>query len=351
MADSSLREALILGLGNPLLDVSTTVSKEFLDKWGLEPNNAILATDQHQGLVEDLTKNYEVKFIAGGSVQNTMRIIQWLFSKPKVCTFMGCIGNDFFGRCMEFKATEDGVRVVYMTDPKEKTGHCVVLITENGQCRSMCAFLGAANNFKKDHLVKNWEYAEKAKYFYVSGFHIPVSLPSILELANHANSHQDKRFCFNLSAQYISQVFGEQLLSVVPFIDLLFGNETEAAAFAELNKWTDTKDLKEIAKRIANMGKANNNKPRIVIITQGKDPVIVAKQNETETKEYVVKPIEASEIVDTNGAGDAFVGGFLSQFVQDKSIEECVRVGIYAAQQIIRQDGFSTPRFPPQFDT
>lgn len=36
---------------------------------------------------------------------------------------------------------------------------------------------------------------------------------------------------------------------------------------------------------------------------------------------YPVEPLEASAIVDTNGAGDAFVGGFLAQLVLNKPIE------------------------------
>lgn len=31
--------------------------------------------------------------------------------------------------------------------------------------------------------------------------------------------------------------------------------------------------------------------------------------------------------MDTNGAGDAFVGGFLSQLVCGKAVSECVRAG------------------------
>jgi hypothetical protein len=37
--------------------------------------------------------------------------------------------------------------------------------------------------------------------------------------------------------------------------------------------------------------------------------------------EFPVNAIPAEEIVDTNGAGDAFVGGFMSQLVQEKPIE------------------------------
>lgn len=50
-------------------------------------------------------------------------------------------------------------------------------------------------------------------------------------------------------------------------------------------------------------------------------------------------PIAEEEIVDTNGAGDAFVGGFLGMFIQKKPVEDCVRCGIWAASHIIRHSG------------
>lgn len=44
--------------------------------------------------------------------------------------------------------------------------------------------------------------------------------------------------------------------------------------------------------------------------------------------------------------GDAFVGGFLSQLVQEKPIEDCVRAGCYAANVIIQRSGCSYPEKP-----
>lgn len=41
------------------------------------------------------------------------------------------------------------------------------------------------------------------------------------------------------------------------------------------------------------------------------------------------------------GAGDAFVGGFLSQLVQNKSFDDCIHVGICAARAIIQRSGCS----------
>lgn len=57
-------------------------------------------------------------------------------------------------------------------------------------------------------------------------------------------------------------------------------------------------------------------------------------------------PVEKKDLVDTNGAGDAFVGGFLSQLVCGKSLDECVRAGHYAATVIIQQSGCKFPSKP-----
>lgn len=41
------REGILLGCGNPLLDISATVDIAFLEKYGLKPDDAILAEDKH----------------------------------------------------------------------------------------------------------------------------------------------------------------------------------------------------------------------------------------------------------------------------------------------------------------
>lgn len=63
--------------------------------------------------------------------------------------------------------------------------------------------------------------------FFVSlqGFFLTVSLESILKVAKHA-SEKNKLFCMNLSAPFICQFFKDNLMKVMPYIDVLFGNET-----------------------------------------------------------------------------------------------------------------------------
>lgn len=66
----------MLGIGNPLLDISATVDEDFLRKYELKPNDAILADEKHKPLYDELIEQYNADFIAGGAVQNTMRVAQ-----------------------------------------------------------------------------------------------------------------------------------------------------------------------------------------------------------------------------------------------------------------------------------
>lgn len=65
MSSSLPFEGAILGMCNPLLDISSDVPAEFLEKYGVSLNNAILAEDKHIPLYEELIANFPVQYIAG----------------------------------------------------------------------------------------------------------------------------------------------------------------------------------------------------------------------------------------------------------------------------------------------
>ena len=64
---------------------------------------------------------------------------------------------------------------------------------------------------------------------------------------------------------------------------------------------------------------------------------------------YPVIEVPKEKLVDTNGAGDAFVGGFLSQLVAGKPVPECVRAGNFAANVCIQRSGATFPAKPEGF--
>lgn len=162
------REGLLIGCGNPLLDISANVDETFLQKYGLKPNDAILAEEKHMPLYKELTEKYKAEFIAGGSVQNSLRVCQWILQKPKVAIFFGSVGNDDYAKILEEKATHDGLNVQYQYNEEVPTGTCGVLITDAH--RSLCANLAAANHFTIEHLQKaeNKKLLDNAEYYYIS---------------------------------------------------------------------------------------------------------------------------------------------------------------------------------------
>ncbi len=106
-------------------------------------NSAILAEAEHKPMYEEIINKFEIEYSAGGATQNTLRYCQWVVGKNNsVATFIGAVGNDYFGRIMEKKAKNDGVNAKYQVIDDEKTGTCAVLLTNNGKFRSLCAYLG-----------------------------------------------------------------------------------------------------------------------------------------------------------------------------------------------------------------
>lgn len=335
---------VILGMGNPLLDISAEVTQDVHDKYGILPGNAILAEEKHMPLYAELAAKSDVQYIAGGATQNSIRVAQWMLQEPGQTAYFGCVGDDDFGKTLANTCQKDGVDVRYMIDKSTPTGVCAVTILNKE--RSLTTNLGAACNYKTSHLqeASNWKLLQDAKIVYSAGFFI-TSSPESMELASQEVVKTGAVYCMNLSAPFIVQVppLRAVLEKCLPATDYLFGNETEAQAYADAVGW-DTKDVEFIATRLSLVPVAGNKPPRKVVITQGADPTIVAIKGQV-TK-YPVLKLEKEQIVDTNGAGDAFVGGFLAALAKGKDVEACCKAGAYAASVIIQRSGCTYPDKP-----
>uniref|UniRef100_A0A8C9FY24 Adenosine kinase n=1 Tax=Pavo cristatus TaxID=9049 RepID=A0A8C9FY24_PAVCR len=216
-------ENVLFGMGNPLLDICAVVDKDFLDKYGLKPNDQIL----------------------------------WMIQNPyKAATFFGCIGKDKFGEILKKKAEEAHVDAHYYEQSEEPTGTCAACITSDNRSGAI-------------HIFLNYECMEK-KW----GFFLTVSPEAVLKVATQASAN-NKIFSLNLSAPFISQFYKEPMMKVMPYVDVLFGNETEAATFAR-EQGFETEDIKEIARKTQALPKVNTKRQRIVIFTQGKEDTVMA---------------------------------------------------------------------------
>lgn len=305
-----------------------------LDKYGLKANDAILADpEKHLSIYAEL-QSRNAKLIAGGAAQNTARGAQYILP-PASVVYLGAVGKDEYAATLDKACADAGLKTEYLRLDSHPTGRCGVVIT--GHNRSMCTDLAAANHYNITHLQSPaiWPLAQAAEVIYVGGYHLTVSPPAALALGKEA-ARRNVPFAFGMGAPFIAQFFADPLAELLPYVDYLFCNETEAAAWAEKNGVSDT-SIPAIAKAIAASKKENSKRERTVIITQGTDPTFVATGGKTQ--EYAVHKIAESEIVDTNGAGDAFAGGFLAGLVAGKDLKTNVDMGQWLAKLSLTQLG------------
>jgi len=326
-------------MGNPLLDIQVSGGEALLAKYKLKANDAILAGEEHAPIYDEIVKDYKVTYVAGGAAQNAARAAAYVLPENSV-VYAGCVGDDDLAEQLRAANKKEGVESAYLVKKGESTGACAVVLT--GHHRSLVTTLRAAESFDISHLSSP-EVApliDAAKFFYVGGFFLTHGVESALELAKKA-SLAGKVFALNLSAPFLCQFFKVQMGQVMPYVDILIGNESEAAAWAEANGLPAASDLSAIAKALASQPKQNPSRPRIVVLTSGSDSTVLANSDAANEvpKVYKVNALSEDQIVDTNGAGDAFAGGFLGAYVAGKSLDECVEVGHRLGAMCVGQVG------------
>lgn len=340
---------VLLAMGNPLLDMQVSKGEKLLEKYGLKENDAVLANEQQLPIYDEVASMSPV-YVAGGAAQNAARCAQYVLP-PGSTVYIGAVGADNLADQLRVTNKKEGLKELYQVVESAPTGACVVIIT--GQHRSLCTQLAAAEKFSSSHL-ETPEVAKAiadAQYYYLGGFFLTHGVESALKLAKLA-AEANKVFSMNLSAPFIAEFFKAQVDQMMPYVDYLFGNESEAAAYAKSQKW-DLDQLPAIAARIATLPKRVQSRPRVVIITQGPESTIVASSfassfsSSVDFKEleggYVlicsVNPLKPEDIVDTNGAGDAFAGGVLGGVVLGKPLHESIDIGHKLGQMCVGQVG------------
>ncbi|EDR15993.1 uncharacterized protein LACBIDRAFT_192435 [Laccaria bicolor S238N-H82] len=325
-------------LGNPLLDVQVSNGEELLKKYDLKANDAILAEEKHAPIYDELVKKHQVTYVAGGAAQNAARGAAYVLP-PGSVVYTGCVGDDDLAEQLKTANKREGLDQVYQVKKGDKTGACAVIIT--GHHRSLVTTLRCAEKFDQSHLSSP-EVAplvEGAKFYYVEGYFLTHGVSSVLELSSKS-TEAGKTFILNLSAPFIAQFFGSQVSQILPFTDVVIGNEAEAESWAAANNYPDVKDLTGIAKAIALLPKKNPARSRVVVFTQGAQSTVLVTADKPDSPQiFPVHALTDDQIVDTNGAGDAFAGGFIGALVAGKKLEEAVEAGHKMGGMCVQQVG------------
>ncbi|KAJ4470848.1 Ribokinase-like protein [Lentinula aciculospora] len=331
----------IFCVGHPLIDMQVREAEDLLTKYKLKANDAILADVEREPIYEELARERQVVFVAGGAAQNTARGAAYILP-PNSVVFAGCVGDDDLAEQLRDANRREGVLDVYQVKQGQKTGACAVLIS-SGHNRSLVTTRRVSNDLDEEHF---WSptvapLINSAKVIYMEGYMLTHRADISIRLAKRVSS-AGKISVLNLSAPYIPRLYNAQIQEIAPYCDIIVSNEAEAEAWAVSNGHPEPTNMSVVAKAIALLPKANTIPPRIVVVTQGALSTTVVSADDFAPKIYPVQPLREEEIVDTNAAGDAFAGGFLAAYVLEKNLDICIETGHRLAAMCIGQEG---PRY------
>ena len=131
----------LLGMGNPLMDISANVGQDMFDKYGLKAGDAVLPEEKQAGITEDLMNNFNPDLIPGGSTLNAIRVCNWMLGSSMATGFTGCVGNDSVAGNHGKTSAWGRVNVNFLKTTEQPTGTCATFIKDAE--RSYCTNLAA----------------------------------------------------------------------------------------------------------------------------------------------------------------------------------------------------------------
>lgn len=295
----------ILAIGDAIVDKiiafdeQDEVMKQILPVKGLF---FIATTQQHNYLRNKPALSY----YAGGSVANTVRNMSLLGFKT---AFVGKAGVDIDGDFFEQSLKDYNVQSYLIQTDKDKTG-CSVVMVHSDKDRTQCAH-SCASNLLTIQEVKD-EYLNYTKSVMTEGYMLN-RLPELIEDVIHRTHRMNKESYLTLSDVHCVANKRDLILKLLPEINILFGNEYEFEALnLNPNHLTKTICVKTCGKQGVELYTAGNH------------------------YHFDITPV--NNIINTNGAGDAFASGFLMAHLSGKTFAECVENGHQIAQNVLQTE-------------
>lgn len=342
----------LIAIGNPIVDISGEITKQTLEKYHLSFGQTVFANQSNVGFYQDLENATQVTYIPGGSIQNTLRVTAWcIFMNPEnirnfKLTMLGATGKDNY-REKIIRAFDDlGVRHILQIIPNLQTSRCGVGIHQKERC--LLPEIRASNCLTEEFVKENLEEIMSHEILLIEGYFLQEKYDICLYLCTQFID-QRKLVILTLSAVTIVQKHTEKVLEIANYSDIIVANMSELEAFAEVYNMDYKTTFEKASKRLT------KKKDRLFLVTDGSKGAIVAKYDyDKRGMDFILQcfpnVIKMEDITDLNGAGDAFLGGFLSQYMLGKNIESCCKAGNDAASVILKNIGCTfNPKMKIQF--
>lgn len=247
---------------------------------------------------------------AGGVTANNLTQVARLGARTG---WLGLLGDDENGRLIQRAFTEDHMDLSGIEVVKGEMSSLTWIPVDTAGERCIYMFPNVTGKITEGQVHSRFaSHIKSAKHFHTEASQLPISpVRQAMEIAREANV----RVIFDLDvspAFFCAANLGtqDQLTAALRLVNVL--KPCKAAA----RELTGEADYVKIAKALLRLG------PTVVAITLGHDGCMLATP-----KEIVQVPAFKVDVVDTTGAGDAFMGGLSYGLLQNWDLK---RVGTFA---------------------
>jgi sugar/nucleoside kinase (ribokinase family) len=316
----------LLGIGSPIMDLTAHVPESFLatvrgDKGGM----VLVDAAEMEAIVARLPAAPELE--NGGSAANLTRAAARLGLRT---TFLGKLGSDSTAASYRAQAAAVGIDL-----SRYKSGHslpnarCLALITPDA-ARTMRTDLGAALTLSPEEVTAA-DFAG-VRHAHIEGY--LVFNPSLADAVLARARASGATVSLDLASFDVIRHTRDWLLSQLRTggIHVVFANEDEIRALYPENN----DDYPALARRLS-----AESPGLVAVVKVGKDGAWIARDGEL----HRVDPVAADRVVDTNGAGDNFGGGFLYGHLQGWALPASGALAAAVGSECVRHSG---PAIPPE---
>lgn len=281
----------ILSVGAAVQDVFLSHSDEFAPVSDSKAHEQFMKLEL--GAKADVNK---INFSTGGGATNAAVT----FARQGLhAVFMGTLGHDPAGRAVLDDLDKEGVDTSNVSySEKYSTGYSVLLLAPNGE-RTILTYRGASTHYHVSHfdlspVLADWMYVSSMS----GNFEV---LNKLFDQAKQKNI----RIMFNPGKSELRHP--EKLRSLLEEVEVLVLNRDEMRYIVH-------------GETIEELVMHGHHLVPVVIVSDGPNGVC-ATDGKTIVKAGMYQDVR---VIDRTGAGDAFGSGFLSQWVQGKSLSDSI---------------------------
>ena len=337
----------LIAIGNPIVDITVSIDKDTLQNDGLEFRGTVFCNEKTQKFLDELDKKPIVTYTPGGSVMNTLRICSWCLNmnpnesgKHRI-TMLGAVGNDIF-KDKIFNSLREAKVEPMLEILQEKTSRCGVGIYKKDRC--LVPDIQASSKLSKEFIDEKLDSIMQHDVLLIEGYFLKENFEICKNLCLEFK-RQNKLVILTLSAVCIIQYHMDKIKEIADMADMIIGNMEETEFFAG-GKNAVFQDTYEI------VHKKLSSRNRLLVVTCGSHGVYCSKYNYQSMRLDLILQcfpnfVKNDEIVDLNGAGDAFLGGFLAMYLKgntNNKLFTCCKAGNEAASVILRNVGCTFPK-------